>query len=171
MKELLFKIIDKQDIDDELAKDFIKLLVKQDKVYIPNKRRIQSCEKLVLCYADQELVGIGAIKTATTSVFDKEKANLKEMRSKVSCELGYFYVDCDYRGFGISNTMTRLLLQNKEKDNIIASTELYPNNVMIKVLEKFGFRQFGKPWPSKKHDGTLGLFIRFKIGEKYTTKD
>lgn len=166
MKELTYKIIDTNEITTALATEFIDLLVKQGKVDKPTVARIQSCQKIVMCYSDKTLIGIGAIKPKTNSDFTKQKADLDTVNKKFEWELGYFFVDNDYRGYGISTTMARLLLIGKEKENIMASTELYPKNAMINVLEKFGFRQYGKPWPSMRHDGTLGLFLKFKPGEQ-----
>lgn len=170
MKELIFKIVDKKNIKSLLATMFIDLLVKQGKVDKPSITRIQSCQKVVMCYADNLLVGIGAIKPKTISDFNKKKADLENVEKNFEWELGYFFVDNNYRGYGISTMMARLLLLGKDNENIMASTELYRSNAMINVLEKFGFRQFGKPWTSKKHDGTIGLFLKFKPGEVKDSK-
>lgn len=43
----------------------------------------------------------------------------------------------------------------------MASTELRIDNAMIRILEKNNFKQFGKPWKSTVHKGTLGLFLKF----------
>ena len=44
----------------------------------------------------------------------------------------------------------------------MASTEITNNPGMVKILERNGFRLFGKPWKSKIHSHYLGLFLRFK---------
>lgn len=165
MKELNFKILDKTEITTEIANLFIELLVKQGKVDKPSVERIKSCRQILLCKIDNKLIGIGAIKPKTNSDFKIEKSGLLNIEKQFIWELGYFYVDNNYRGYGISSNIARLLLKDKEKENIMATTELYNGNVMINVLEKFGFKQYGKPWLSTKHDGTLGLFLKFKVGE------
>jgi predicted GNAT family N-acyltransferase len=170
MQELTFKILDKAKITTEIANSFIDLLVKQDKVEKPTVDRIKSCRQLLLCYADTKLIGIGAIKPKTKSDFNVNKADLVNIENQFVWELGYFFTDINFRGYGISTTIARLLLKEKDKENIMASTELYPDNAMIKVLEKFGFRQYGKPWLSARHDGTLGLFLKFKVGESTDNK-
>lgn len=43
----------------------------------------------------------------------------------------------------------------------MASTEIAANPGMVKILEKHGFRQFGKPWKSSLHKNYLGLFLKF----------
>lgn len=165
MKELTFKIICSAEITNEVADAFIELLVIQDKVKKPTREKIKSCRELVLCYADSKLIGIGALKEKTKSVFNDLASGLKTIEQKFTWELGYFYVDKLFRGYGISTTISRLLLNDKSNENILASTELNKDNAMIFVLKKFGFRQFGNPWPSSRHDGTLGLFLKFKSGE------
>lgn len=170
MQELTFKILDKANITKEIANSFIDLLIKQGKVETPTVERIKSCRQLSLCYADNQLIGIGAIKPKTKSDFAVNKADLSNIAQQFDWELGYFFTDSNFRGYGISTTIARLLLKGKDKENIMASTELYPDNAMIKVLEKFGFRQYGKPWLSKRHDGTLGLFLKFKAGEAIDNK-
>lgn len=170
MLELTFKILDKTRITTDIANSFIDLLVKQGKVEIPTVKRIQSCRQISLCYVDNKLIGIGAIKPKTKSDFSERKADLINIEQQFTWELGYFFTDTSFRGFGISTTIARLLLKDKDKENFLASTELYPENVMVKVLEKLGFRQYGKPWLSKRHDGTLGLFLKFKLGEAINNK-
>ena len=45
--------------------------------------------------------------------------------------------------------------------NLMASTELDPNNGMRKILLNHGFQHYGKTWKSK-HQMDLGLFLKFK---------
>lgn len=168
MEQLIFQIFDNTKITTDIARVFIELLVKQDKVAKPSIARIKSCGEILLCYSDKKLIGIGALKPKTKSDFDKKKADLKIIEQKFIWELGYFYVDEAFRGYGISLTIARLLLKNKPNENILASTELFSDNAMIRVLEKVGFKHYGKPWASIRHDGTLGLFLKFKIGNNFT---
>ena len=163
--ELTFKIIDQKNITKKIAEDFIDSLRKQGKVTIPTVAKIQSCLKVSLCYLDDVLIGISALKTKSSSDFNNSKADLPNLESKFVWELGYMYVDKNYRSYGISLAMTRLLLKQVQDENIMASTELFAENAMMFILRKFGFEQYGKPWPSVKHDGTLGLFLKFKNGK------
>ena len=165
MEELTFKIISTEKITSGIAENFIGLLKKQNKVKTPTDEKIQSCFRVVLCYADQNLIGIGALKTKTSSDFSTSKADLPDLEPKFTWELGYMYVDENFKNYGISTTITRLLLKQVPNENIMASTEIHNDNPMIYILDKFGFQKFGKPWPSAKHDGTLGLFLKFKKGE------
>jgi len=67
MAELLFKIIEKENISEGAATEFISLLKKQGKVTLPPIAKIQSCLKIVVCYKDGIAVGIGALKVRATS--------------------------------------------------------------------------------------------------------
>lgn len=164
MNELIFQVIDKTKITNQIALEFISMLEKQGKVIIPSVTKIKSCRQIILCYVDKKLVGIGALKTKTKTDFNPLNANLLDLEKKFDWELGYFYVETNVRKLGIATTMTRLLISDKLNENLLASTELYSENKMIYILEKFGFRQYGNPWNSKKHNGTIGLFLKFQAG-------
>lgn len=165
METLSFEIVTIKEISKPDAEAFINLLLEQGKVQPPTVKRIQSCQKIVFCIWGEKRIGIGAIKPKTPSDFDAPKANLSALKDDVTWELGYIYVQPEYRGLGLSSTITKLLLKDLDRENLIASTELYANNPMVGVLQKNGFHQMGKPWKSTRHDGYLGLFIKFKKGE------
>jgi hypothetical protein len=165
LEQLLFKKLSSENITNDVATSFIELLKKQDKVKLPSIEKIKACRELVLCYADHELIAIAALKSKTKSAFDPGKSDLAALETKFTWELGYIYVEEPFRGLGISLTMSRLLILEKVDENFLASTELHSSNAMIKVLEKMGFKQYGKPWTSSKHEGTLGLFFKFKRGD------
>lgn len=58
--------------------------------------------------------------------------------------------------------IAKLLIEEYGKENLMASTEVKANHAMVHLLEKSGFRLFGKPWKSAIHENYLGLFIKFK---------
>tara|TARA_R110002050_G_scaffold167946_2_gene299014 strand:- start:7219 stop:7395 length:177 start_codon:yes stop_codon:yes gene_type:complete len=57
--------------------------------------------------------------------------------------------------------MVRLLINEYGNENLMASTEINTNPAMVKILEKNGFRHYGKPWKSNIHNSYLGLFLKF----------
>lgn len=170
MKEIKYKIYDKKDITDRIANLFVSVLKQQKKVYSPTKSKIKNCRQIILCYIEDDLVGIGAIKPNinVNSIFTK--ADLANLKEKFGWELGYFYTNPNYRKFGIASTMTKLLLHGKENENFFATTEIYSTNSMIYILEKNGFRQCGKVWESTIHNGIIGLFIKVNEGQIVKTK-
>lgn len=161
-QQLVYQIKEQNYISDNEAATFVGLLTKQRKVTIPSIEKIKTCSKIVLCYADDELIGIGALKQHKSSAL--EKAGLAGIEDIFSLELGYFFVSEAFRGLGVSTAIARLLLLDKLEENIFSTTELYADNPMKKTLEKLGFRHFGNPWKSIWHDGTIGLYVRFKKG-------
>lgn len=165
MENLSFEIFTTKEITKPDAEAFIKLLVEQGKVQPPTLKRIQSCQKIIFCKWGEKRIAIGAIKPKTPSDFDASKADLSALKEDVIWELGYIYVQPEYRGLGLSSTIARLLLRDLDRENLIASTELYAGNPMVGVLQKNGFHLMGKPWKSTRHDGYLGLFTKFKKGE------
>ncbi len=163
LETFTYLIIENSDITNGIAETFIEHLKRQKKVTIPSIEKLKMSSKIIFCYANETLIGIGALKLNESLGF--EKANLNAIEGVFALELGYFYVNESFRNLGISTTISRLLLIDKMNENILATTELYFNNPMAKVLEKLGFRQYGNPWKSKWHDGMIGLFLKFKKGE------
>lgn len=162
LNSLAYQVIEQSNITAEIAQVFIQHLTKQGKVTIPSIDKVQSCCRIILCFADDELIGIGALKRNENLAF--EKAGLLSIKEVFALELGYFFVGETFRGLGVSTAIARLLLLNRLEENILATTELYANNPMMKTLEKIGFKHYGIPWKSIWHDGTIGLFLRFKKG-------
>jgi RimJ/RimL family protein N-acetyltransferase len=164
INSLVYRVVEKSNITDEIALVFIQHLTKQGKVTIPSIDKVRSCCRIVMCFVNDELIGIGALKPNESLAF--EKAGLSSINDIFVLELGYFFVSETYRGLGISTSIARLLLMNKLEENILATSELFANNPMMKTLEKLGFKHYGIPWKSIWHDGTIGVFLKFKKGVK-----
>jgi len=162
LTSLAYRIVDKSNITDDIAQFFIQHLTKQGKVTVPSVEKLKTCCKLVMCFANDELIGIGALKLNESPAL--QKAGLESIQYIFGLELGYFFVSEAFRGLGVSTAIARLLLLDKIEENICATTELYANNPMMKTLEKLGFKHYGIPYKSIWHDGTIGLFLRFKKG-------
>ena len=167
LNSLAYQVVDKSNITDEIAQIFIQHLTKQGKVTIPSIDKVKTCRKLVLCFANDELIGIGAMKLNESTAL--QKAGLGSIQDIFGLELGYFFVSETFRGLGVSTAIARLLFLDKIEENIFATTELYTNNPMMKTLEKLGFKHYGIPWKSIWHDGTIGVFLKFKKGAYATT--
>ncbi|GGD79604.1 hypothetical protein GCM10011514_49470 [Emticicia aquatilis] len=164
LRQLLYQVVAHKSITDEIAGIFIQHLSKQGKVTIPNVEKVKTCCKIVLCFANNELIGIGALKLNQSTAF--EKSGLLSIKDIFGLELGYFFVSETYRGLGVSTAIARLLLLDQTEENVLATTELYTNNPMMKTLEKLGFKHYGIPYKSIWHDGTIGVFLKFKKGVK-----
>ena len=76
--------------------------------------------------------------------------------------MGYIYTNPHFTGKGIASTMVNLLIVEYGDENLIASTEISANPIMVKILSKNGFRHYGNPWKSAIHTNYLGLFLKYK---------
>ena len=112
--------------------------------------------------ADGAAVAIGGIKKKTDSDFSEGKAGVPDLAEAFDWELGYLYTEAEQCGRGIASTITRLLVDAYGHGNLMASTEIAANPAMVRILEKLGFRLYGKPWKSSIHDNYLGLFLKFQ---------
>jgi GNAT superfamily N-acetyltransferase len=104
---------------------------------------------------------MGAIKKPTRSDFNPEKAGLMSLSDEFKWELGYLYTQPAHEGKGIGSNVVKFLLQIFGHGRLMASTEIAANPAMVKILERNGFRCYGKPWRSGIHDHFLGLFLKF----------
>ena len=138
------------------------MLRRQKKVKGDLTTKADRCKLLCVAKVDSTVVAIGGIKVKTETDFDGEKAGVPELASKFEWELGYLYTEPDYNGRGIGSNVTRLLIEAYGKGNLMASTEISANPAMVHILEKYGFRLFGKPWKSGIHSNHLALFLRFE---------
>ena len=159
MAEIVYKTGSPTEFTQAEKATFRDLLIKQGKVRNPTVQKVERCVWLCVCKVDGQIVSIGAIKPATKSDFDKDHAQLEKLAKDFTLELGYCFTEPDHTRKGYSSTVVNFLLEN-QKTNLIASTELRNDNGMIYVLQKFGFKQYGKPWKSVIHGGLLGLYLR-----------
>lgn len=168
MKNIRYVKYLKENIELAIAKVFGELLEEQGRVQNPNVEKVSKCKVIFICYFDDMPVAIGAIKPRTVSTFSK--ANMESVLDEFEWELGYCYTRKEYRNQGVSSNIVRVLLAATGECNFMASTEIYYDNPMVKILERHGFRLWGQPWKSSIHGGLLGLFLRVsnKSGVKTT---
>ncbi len=159
----IFKLDTPEKFTEQEKKRFCELLIMQDKVVNPTIAKLNRCQFLCVCVINKEIVSVGAIKPKTKSDFNK--SGLEKLSDKFQLELGYCYTLDDHTKKGYSSEIVKQLLQNNIKQNLMASTELREDNPMIRILEKNGFKQFGKSWNSAIHAGSLGLFLRIVNNE------
>jgi GNAT superfamily N-acetyltransferase len=156
-----YEIIQRFEIDGPVRATFAEMLCKQGKVKGDLTTKADRCKLVCIAKLNGKVIAIGGIKQKTASDFANDKAGLPDLSSEFEWELGYLFTDSDYSGRGIASCVTRLLIEAYGKGNLMASTEITANPAMVKILEKQGFRLFGKPWESGIHDNYLGLFLKF----------
>ena len=157
-----YEILYHRDVNDSHRDIFSELLKEQGKVNPPFEKKANRCKILCIVRDEDSYIGLGAIKKKTKSDFSVNKANLSNLEREFDWELGYIYVLKKFEGKGIASNIVRLLLQEYGDDNLMASTEISANPGMVRILEKNGFRHYGKPWKSSLHGNFLGLFLRYK---------
>ena len=157
-----YEIIKKEELNDNIRGIFAEALKKQGKVKDDLSIKADRCKLICIAKVNEDIAGIGAIKVKTESDFSNEKASVPELSKAFEWELGYLYVNPGYSGKGIASNITRMLIDVYGNGNLMASTEISANPAMVKILEKFGFRLFGKPWKSGIHKNYLGLFLKFE---------
>lgn len=140
--------------------DFFQMLVNQNKVKNPSITKLNGCRALCICFENDKMVSIGAIKPKTASDFEKPKADLPSLSNSFNWELGYCYTHPSFERKGYSSQIVKLLVTSICTENLLASTELRVDNSMVHILERNGFKQTGKIWKSGIHEGILGLFLR-----------
>ncbi len=161
MTEVLYKIGTPSEFNEGELDTFLALLKEQGKVTKPTLKKIERCELLGICLTNTEMVSIGAVKPKTNSDFNLDKSALQDLRDEFILELGYFYTKSSFGGKGISSAIFRILIEKLPNENLMASTELRNDNAMVRILEKNGFKLFGKPWKSQIHGKLLGLYLKF----------
>ncbi|MES9874704.1 MAG: GNAT family N-acetyltransferase [Candidatus Sedimenticola sp. 6PFRAG7] len=157
-----YEIIKREKLKDEHRALFSDMLQKQNKVQGDTKIKADRCKMICIAKMDGEAVSIGAIKKKTNSDFSNEKSGLTELAEQFEWELGYLFTKKGHNRKGIASTIVRILLDAYGDDNLMASTEISENPGMVKILERNGFRLFGRPWKSQIHGNYLGIFLRFK---------
>ena len=163
--KLDFKIIEKVNLTDRDRKTFGHLLELQGKVFPDQnggfENKADRCLFICIIHNETKPIAIGAIKKATEWDFLPEYANLPEKSELFDWELGYIFTLPEYRGQKIASRMVKVIMEKYGDGNLMASTELDPNNGMRKILLNHGFQHYGKTWKSK-HQMDLGLFLKFK---------
>jgi RimJ/RimL family protein N-acetyltransferase len=157
-----YEIIQQKDINNSHRNIFSELLRQQGKVNPPFENKANRCKLLCIVKNEDKPIAIGAIKEKTESDFSENKANLPNIKIEFDWELGYIFVIKAFEEKGIASNIVRLLLQEYGDENLMASTEISANPRMVGILEKNGFRHYGKPWKSSLHDNFLGLFLKYK---------
>lgn len=124
------------------------------------KNRIKGAYLLGLVRLGGKIVAIGAIKnpSQTYRAGLQRKSNYSPL-SRYKEELGYVFVEEEYRGKQLGNLVTRSLLA-KCRRPVYATTKT-DNVRMQKILKSFGFKKVGKSWPSGRRKSVqIMLWVR-----------
>jgi hypothetical protein len=159
--EITFEIKPPAEFSSLQIEDFLKLLILQNKAGNPSIEKIKKSTFLCMVYADKRAVGIGAIKQVYNTPFDK--ANVPDLKSNFTYELGYIFVldEENLRGQGIGKKICTSLLEKLGNKNVFATTDMDEKNKMKFILEeKLSFKKAGDSYPSREKGKKVGLFLR-----------
>lgn len=157
---LQYEITQKKDLQDSHRSTFADLLKLQGKVKGNLLEKADRCKFICIVRFNDNPIAIGGVKPKDD--FESDKADLTNLENSFEWELGYIYTYKEHSGKGIASNLVKILLEEFGNSNLMASTEITANPGMVKILEKNGFRHYGKPWKSGIHDNYLGLFLKFK---------
>lgn len=160
MKTTDLRLFEEREFTEEHRVLLADMLCEQNKVRGNLNSKIDRCKLLCVAYVDDQPVAIGAIKETTQSDFEPTKADLRALADKFQWELGYVFTRPAHEGAGLASRIVCMLLSAYGDGPIMASTEVCMNPGMVRILERSGFRCFGKPWKSAIHDNMLALFLR-----------
>jgi RimJ/RimL family protein N-acetyltransferase len=116
---------------------------------------------LVFLWVDGVLVGVGAVKKRDKGyVTDKfRSAGVPKEAADFSMELGWIYVDEQYRGKGYSRVIAAAGVSQANQSSLFATTKA-KNKAMQRTLEGLDFSQLGKSWKSQRGHYELLLYVR-----------
>jgi len=109
--------------------------------------RIESAKYLAFAYADDTVIGVSAIKIPRDIYKDKvfSNAGIPDLEDTFQYELGWVYVEQEYRKYGVGYQMVHNLLQNSG----IFATVRQGNMGMQAILYRCGFRRVGNPYKGR----------------------
>ncbi|EED8232160.1 GNAT family N-acetyltransferase [Salmonella enterica subsp. enterica serovar Mikawasima] len=160
--EVVYQVVVKDRITNSHRDAFAEMLKAQGKVQGDLATKADRCMAICFAFYNDELAAIGAIKCKTVSDFSAHKADLISLEPKFDWELGYIYTVPKFEGKGLARNVVAILLESFGKGNLMASTEITENPGMVHILERNGFKLYGKPWKSAIHGNYLGLYLKFK---------
>ena len=110
--------------------------------------------------AGERLVAVGAIKRPNPAHRDKvfAQAGVERDPSKFAFELGWVYVLPSARRRGLARSLVATLISSLNGRQAYA-TSAVNNAPMHTLLNRFGFKPTGAPYPSQLNDPAIRLFL------------
>ncbi len=154
------KLISPKDLTENQISIIIELLDKGGESYMVDiyERIKNKTELFSLAYYGDQMIGVKALKYPTEEYIESIIKRCGCDPMDVVLEMGFAYIDTDYRGKGIYREMTKQLMDNVY--NPICSITREENRKVINVLGSFGFKQKGEVYLSQ--DGTKDLVFLVK---------
>lgn len=123
---------------------------------------IKKAKGLVFLFeGDNTLAGIAALKYPNIGYKNRvfKKARAQEDPDKFTFEVGWIYVERQFRGRKYSHFLLEALLKLADENQVYATTR-EDNKAMQSTLIRYGFQQSGFSYVSKRRDCNLLLLTR-----------
>lgn len=119
---------------------------------------------LFFAFEARQCVGICALKYSVGDYRNEifEKAGAWHQSHLVAYEIGWMYVLPAGRGKGVSQQLTQAALAFTDGAGCFATAKA-TNSASRGVLEKFGFRQLGHAYQSKRGHYSLCLYVNIRF--------
>ena len=154
-------ILSPTDCPKDKFDSFIELIGKGDEVISHNlKNRVENAKLLAFSYEDRKLVGVGAIKNPARTYKEKtfNKAGYKKEEKNFKYELGYIFVEKEYRKKRIGKKIFTAL-KDKVDISTVFATVRSDNKIMKSFLEKYGFVKLGRSYKSERGDYLVECYV------------
>lgn len=152
------KVNSPRNIPDDLIHKLVDLVAKggevaMDVVY----KNIKSSPIVAWVETDNKPIAVGVLKTPMAVYRQKvfQSAGKSELVNKYKLELGYIYVEPDFRSQGLASGIVNSL----SRANVYATTR-ENNSKMNSILQNAGFVQAGNPYPSARGDYKIILWTK-----------
>ena len=117
--------------------------------------RILNCRFLGLCFINDDLVGVSAIKQPSEIKTKRIKERAKIHNETLpQFELGYSVTKVEFRGQKINSRLNDKLLEEMDKNGIIYATT--NNNAMRNFLISRGFKRLGESF-----EGSFNIILDY----------
>lgn len=123
------------------------------------QRNLQKASSIGYALDNGRPVGVIVLKDPVPSYRQKvfQNAGVPELEQRYQLELGYVYVEPQYRGM-VSARLLRLM--NRSITSPIFATTRENNTTINKILEFGGYQLTGEPWSSDR--GTYNILLWIK---------
>ena len=158
MEELVCKIGNAKEFSNNEISDFKKIVIEAGEVSSETFDGLISKNPILLFYPEtSNIKAVGALKLPNDSykksVFEKSKSRVN--MDSYEFELGW--IVCLNEEKGIGQKITKALATYKPNQYATVRKE---NAKMNHILQKFGFKQVGKPYKSNRGDYENNLYIK-----------
>lgn len=147
-----------RNISDDLINKLVVLVAKGGEVAMDVvHRNIKNSSIIAWAESDNKPIAVGVLKNPVDSYRQKvfQSAGKPELANRYKLELGYIYVEPEFRSQGLASDIVKQL----SRANVYATTR-ENNSKMNSILQNAGFTQTGNPYASARGDYNIILWTK-----------